>query len=243
MFAILRSVYQRPLFTCILLAVLIAAFAYGLLVHKYKFFPYQLIASINQLVNPSPYGTSTHKQRRTQLFETVGGKTDIVFIGDSHTELGLWNEVFPDTSVANRGINEDTTADVLSRLDSIIRLKPRQAFLMLGVNDVLTGMEIEETMKNYRNIVYSLKQSNIDIVIQSTVQCHLSLCGHENIESVNALNDALMQLSVKEDLHYLYLESLSDSTGLATPLTYDGIHLTPEGYQIWINTLNQFLAN
>ena len=238
---------KRPLFwplllTCLLLLLVLVSFTYGLLVGKNQIFPFQLIASAKQSISPSPYETSTHRERRVTLFDTITGQSDIVFIGDSHTEYGLWTSPFPNQSVANRGIQEDTTDDVLKRINSILATEPNQAFLMLGVNDILTGVALEKIIENYSELVQTLKSNNIDVVIQSTVQCHVSLCGSNKIESVNALNEQLVQLSANENLRFLPLGKLSESQGLATSLTFDGLHLTPEGYQIWISALNQFAA-
>ena len=238
---------NRPLFwplllTCLLLLLVLVSFTYGLLVGKNQIFPFQVIASAKQFISPSPFKSTTHRERRVKLFDTVTGQTDIVFIGDSHTEYGLWTSPFPTQSVANRGIQEDTTADVLKRIDSILATKPNQVFLMLGVNDILTGVAVEKIVENYSELVQTLTNNNINVVIQSTVQCHVSLCGSDKIKSVNALNEQLAQLTADEGLRFLPLGKLSESQGLATSLTFDGLHLTPEGYQIWISALNKFAA-
>ncbi len=238
----MKARFRLPILFCLFFLLLLAAFAYGVIVGKNRVFPYQLIASAKQSISPSPFESTTHRERRAQLFNTVDTRTDIVFIGDSHTEFGLWDGPFPGSKVINRGIHEDTTADVLLRLDPILATKPKQAFIMLGVNDIIKGMAIDKIIDNYRLIVQSLKNNNIDVVIQSTVQCHVSLCGREKIQSIHSLNEQLQQLSTNEQVRFLSLGNLSDSQGLATSLTFDGIHLTPVGYQIWHSALNQYVS-
>ncbi len=75
-------------------------------------------------------------------------------IGDSLTEQGLWSEMFPEHTIANRGVGSDTTADVLARMDTILATKPERAFIMLGVNDLALG---KPYMDNYNRIISELR--------------------------------------------------------------------------------------
>ncbi len=69
---------------------------------------------------------------RTTLFSSFHSTAKNVMIGDSLTNYGEWHEIFPETSIVNRGIVGDTTYGVIRRLDSIINTKPDNAFIMLG---------------------------------------------------------------------------------------------------------------
>ena len=56
----------------------------------------------------------------------------LVFLGDSITDDGNWDKLFPNLSAENRGIGGDSTLGLLNRLDQIIALQPSQIFLMIG---------------------------------------------------------------------------------------------------------------
>lgn len=56
---------------------------------------------------------------RKALFERLDCKDKIVFIGDSITDGGEWNELLGRNDVVNRGIIGDTTNGVLNRLGSL----------------------------------------------------------------------------------------------------------------------------
>ena len=76
--------------------------------------------------------------RRSQ-FEALPKVADaVVFLGDSITEGGVWDEWFRELLTLNRGIGGDTVGGVLDRLDSAL-YEPRAISLLIGTND-LTGM-------------------------------------------------------------------------------------------------------
>ena len=74
-------------------------------------------------------------ERWTSQFEHLEIQAgDVVFLGDSITEGGAWDELFPGVPVRNRGIGGDTTSGVLDRLDQITRGRPAKVFLKIGTN-------------------------------------------------------------------------------------------------------------
>ena len=54
--------------------------------------------------------------------------SSIVFLGNSLTDQGNWEEWFPDFKVHNRGISGDMTGGVYRRLDPIISGRPQKVF-------------------------------------------------------------------------------------------------------------------
>ena len=64
---------------------------------------------------------TNHYQQRADFFRRYPvNKGDIVFVGDSITDGGCWEELFPGVPLKNRGINADDTPGVLKRLDEIL---------------------------------------------------------------------------------------------------------------------------
>src|SRR5688572_21180522 len=79
---------------------------------------------------------STYYQQRVTHFKSLPNtKGDIVFIGNSITDGGEWNELFNDLKIKNRGISGDVSTGVLHRMDEIAQRKPAKVFLLIGVND------------------------------------------------------------------------------------------------------------
>ncbi len=88
--------------TILILLLIASAFVYGLAVGTYKVFPFEQIRmvkiSLKLNSNHSTYMAS--KKPRTTQFEYFAPRRNIVMIGDSITQFGLWNEMFPMASIA-----------------------------------------------------------------------------------------------------------------------------------------------
>ena len=63
-------------------------------------------------------------------------KDDIVFLGDSLTDWGPWDEIFPDYPIKNRGIGGERVKGLYRRLDNVVIGQPAKIFLMIGTNDL-----------------------------------------------------------------------------------------------------------
>jgi lysophospholipase L1-like esterase len=168
----------------------------------------------------------------------VNSKADIVLIGDSITEGAIWNEFFPKYRLLNRGIDGDKSSDILKRIDSIVSVEPKYAFIMVGINDIDQHISLEEIFGNYVEIVRKLQEKDIGVVIQSTIQCELSKCGQKRVSKVNELNALLSVFASKNDIQYLDLGKLSDVRGLDASFTTDGLHLNMKGYATWVDILS-----
>jgi len=82
---------------------------------------------------PFPYYVA-----RISIFDQIPlSSDDIVFVGDSITDQGEWEQLFHSLNVKNRGIGADTTQGVLHRLQEITNAKPKKIFLMIGINDLM----------------------------------------------------------------------------------------------------------
>lgn len=195
------------------------------------------------------FNENPHYIERTNLFETVGQEelNSIVFIGDSITQRGLWDELFPNQPIRNRGINSDTSSGVLNRLDEIKKLNPSKVFLMIGVNDLYAREPIEEIVKNYTKILdfFSEELQGTEVFVQSVLPLNYNLYyAKDKIknETINNLNIELKKLSGTFNYVYLDLNSLFKENGQLNPkLTTDGIHLNGGGYALWKNEINQII--
>jgi hypothetical protein len=97
-----------------------------------------------------------HKVSQFQQLSKQSNK-NIVMIGDSITDRGLWCELTNRTDIINRGISGDTISGVLNRLKN---LNPnlQQAFIMIGINDLLRGQSVDYVFGNYKKIKQSINR-------------------------------------------------------------------------------------
>ena len=228
---------QTKMKKTLLLLTILASFTYGLVVGKYEVFPYRFISFIKNKSNiEGP--RSDHQIQREELFKEYSPEADIVFLGDSITSQGIWNEFFPSYRIVNRGIGGETTSDIVKRLDTVLSTKPSKVFVMVGINDLAKDFSVRKIIKSYDLLISKLTENGINVIIQSTIQCSPT---EKYVRSVNELNNKLKKLSESKKVKFLDLEELSSENGLDSKYTYDGIHLTSEGYIYWVKKIRPLL--
>lgn len=185
----------------------------------------------------------TPQQERTatqyEVLEVQPG--DTVFLGDSITYGGRWHELFPDSSVRQRGIDGDTSAGVLDRLAPIAAAKPGQVFLLIGTNDLFFGVPEERIVANITEIVDRIHAASpeTDVFVQSVLPRAARY--QDRIESLNAsLKDAIAEKATWINLYPLFLDEAR--TSIDNDLSNDELHLLGPGYLIWRDKIAPLVA-
>jgi lysophospholipase L1-like esterase len=191
---------------------------------------------------------SPYWNERTTFFRAFGQHADIVMIGDSLTDAAEWHEMFPQLSIVNRGIDNDTTDGVLARLDDIIAAKPRLAFVMIGVNDFSNARtSVDGVLSNYRAIVARLRQGGTKVVIESTLPCNETLGKWKSCQAINGkirrLDGELAKLASSDVVYVDLAAVLTDAHGVKQQFTYDGVHLNGEGYRAWRDAIARYMTD
>jgi lysophospholipase L1-like esterase len=168
-----------------------------------------------------------------------------ILAGDS---ISLWfpQDLLPtERSWLNQGISGETSAGLLKRLSLFDQTAPETIFMMIGINDLIKGVDNKTLLDNQAKIIRDLKNhhSKAQIVVQSILPHggdQVTWEGHDRLLAIPAsrvqgLNRELEAIARQEEVYYLDLESLfADAQGNIKPsLTSDGLHLSPEGYQVW----------
>jgi lysophospholipase L1-like esterase len=180
---------------------------------------------------------SSYWHERDTFFRTFGGRADVVMLGDSLTDGAEWRELFPRQQIVNRGIDGDTADGLLERLDAVLALRPRQVFVMIGINDLRAQRSVEAVFADYRTLVARLAAAGAQVIVQSTLPCSpdaasAQFCVAANPQ-VRQLNARLTTVAAGP-VRYLDLTPLlADAGGLKTGLSFDGIHLNGAGYRLW----------
>ena len=193
----------------------------------------------------SSYENGHYKQRVRFFRQMPDEKREIIFLGNSITEAGEWQELIPGKAVKNRGISGDVTYGVLARLDEALDSKPAKLFLLIGVNDLKRGIPVDRVAQNYQRIVERIKAGSpkTKLYIQSLLPVNEKMLSESykkvTNERIAALNERLVQLADHYQCAYINVHSvMTDEQGqLAKELTPDGIHLWPSSYIRWVNYL------
>jgi lysophospholipase L1-like esterase len=199
-----------------------------------------LLATIIMLkawtIQDDPY--YKHKKSQFQML-TQSTKYTTVMLGDSITDEGQWDELLDNSHVQNRGISGDTTDGVLERLESTNK-SIKQVFIMIGVNDIMRGKEVDEVYSNYLKIIKFFRERNIKVYIQSTL-----FIGEKRAENFNPkieeLNKKLEAFAKENSITFINLNPiLAPNKMLRKEFTFDDLHLNGSAYKLWAQEIRKF---
>ncbi|NLR81394.1 GDSL-type esterase/lipase family protein [Chitinophaga eiseniae] len=196
----------------------------------------------------STYGSTYYRQKVTQfnlIPDTEAG--EIIFLGDSITDIAEWADLFKNCKIKNRGISGDMTAGILNRLSEVTRRKPSRIFLMIGINDLANGVPDSVIISNYAKIVDRIRRESpaTKLYVQSILPTNdqfTEFARHQHKEAqIAAINQQLERMAVQRGYTYVNLhDALCDSEGkLSTDYTNDGLHLKGAGYLVWKSILQR----
>lgn len=176
-------------------------------------------------------------------------RNEIVFLGNSITDGAEWFELLGNKRCRNRGISADVTEGVLLRLDAVTKLQPAKIFIMIGVNDLSRNMTVDEITANYRTILERIRTESprtkvyVESVLPVNPATGMALNHTNKTELIMELNGRLKTLASEFGHTYIDLFSvMADSDNyLPRKCSIDGLHLSYEGYRLWVETIREFV--
>lgn len=177
--------------------------------------------------------------------------SDIVMLGDSHTEkAGDWNKLLGTTGIRNRGIISDVATGVYQRLDAILKGKPKAVFFLIGANDVSQNHTPKQVFENICRVVEKIRSESPEtqVYIESLLPF---VVGSERWKTLAGKEDCMLQINeflktyCKENgigFVNLYPRFVKKGTKtLRLELTSDGLHLNRLGYKIWAHEIKPLI--
>jgi lysophospholipase L1-like esterase len=227
---------MKVVYFCICLTLLAWGFAMG----RYEAWPFRELQWVKLYFFPYkpdfvlPLDVNTYFEMRREHLEMLGTRAEVVMLGDSLSELGEWQEMFPNLIIANRGIASDTTQGMLERVPTVLAMEPKRVFLLGGINDFWWGgVEVEQAAANLQQIVERLRAAGVAVVVQSVILPGKNL-GDEVRGKVRDLNKKLEAMAAESGCEYLDLnETLAPEGYLNLDFTRDGVHLNGRAYKAW----------
>jgi len=190
---------------------------------------------------PSVKGASAYYLTKKSVFEQSNVKdVDKIFIGDSITDYGEFQEYFSNEVVLNRGIRNDVSKGVVKRINEVVGRNSKEAYLMIGVNDIRYSTNRNNFESHITTIVKSFEGENSKLFIQSILPVNNGLFGNEvSNKKVQEFNEVLQRIAQENGIEYIDLHaSFVDKNGqLDEEFTIDGIHLNGAGYKVWMDAL------
>jgi lysophospholipase L1-like esterase len=185
-----------------------------------------------------------YREADAALAPPAAGENRVVFLGDSITDYWKLPDYFPGKPYINRGIDGQTTPEMLVRFrQDVVDLHPKVVVVLAGTNDIagVTGPTLNEDIEaNYASMAELARAHRISMVFASVLPVHNYT--HDAEESfalrprdrILALNKWLKEYCAKNGFVYLdYFSVLVDERGmLKRALADDGLHPTVAGYKI-----------
>lgn len=165
------------------------------------------------------------------------------FIGDSITQgqsattyegayAQLLKSIFPDAQAF--GGRSSKTADILLTLNAVKILRPQKVTILMGINDLLTGVDNTTTRTNYQDFVNGLIAAGIEPIIISILPYGNGAVNHNNwlqstfptLQYINAWAALKNPSTVNMDASY----------------TADGVHPNDLGHAVLAETIENGIA-
>ena len=185
-----------------------------------------------------------YREADAALAASTPSENRVIFIGDSITDYWKLPDYFPGKPYLNRGIDGQTTPQMLVRFrQDVIDLHPKVLVVLAGTNDVagVTGPTRNEDIEaNYASMAELARAHNIPAVFSSLLPVYnYTEDSKESFalrpaERILALNRWLKDYCSKNGFVYLdYFSALVDDRGMMKRnLSDDGLHPNAAGYKL-----------
>lgn len=159
----------------------------------------------------------------------------VLFVGNSITDMFNWAEAFQlplPYHVCNRGVSGALSAEILEHIPQFVACRPDKVFLMIGTNDLGSGIPPAEVARNVAQTVSTIKSLSplTQIYLQSILP---STVGTRTLEAEQLTNQLFRTIADTANIHYVDLWDLLIDIPTDKSLSLDGLHLTAQGYARW----------
>ena len=193
--------------------------------------------------------TPYYHQRASHFATLPIDSNDIIFLGNSLSDNGLWNEMFDNPDIKNRGIIGDIVQGISDRVGFVTKGHPKKIFLLIGVNDVSHHLTPDSIVTAVEKLIVKIKQESpeTELYLQSWLPINNDFKRYRNMigkeETILQGNVFLEQVARRQGVTWINLFPLFADRECKLPrhLTNDGLHLNEEGYKIWRDAVAKYV--
>lgn len=212
-----------------------------------------ILFAVALMLTGASFAQSDYNYQKRSLFEALPIRSsDIVFLGNSITDGCEWAELFDNRHIKNRGISADRSSWLLDRLDPIIEGHPKKLFLMIGTNDLASGVSPREVADNIGKLLdrFAKESAWTKIYVQSLLPVNgadtkSSYKNHwgKGPEIIEANKLIAKLCEGRKNVLYIDLySSFVDEKGMLDKrYTNDGLHLLAPGYLMWAEIIKPYV--
>lgn len=219
-----------------------------------------LFLSISSVLSPKANEKMLEKDLKEQIpvVEEVVSKREllkyenIVFFGDSITELYDLQKFYEQMPVVNSGTSGFTTNDLLEIMkEDVYVFNPTKVVLLIGINDMNKTDDDLSILENIKTITASIneKRPKAEIYIESIYPVdrdRYQILVNNNVDNnrIRKMNGMLEELCNEKGYTFINMfDDLNDPNldKLIYEYSKDGLHLNDEGYKIVTKKLKSIL--
>ena len=205
-----------------------------------------LLCAISTVLADGPF-----RNHRYDSFKALSVTSEnILFIGNSITDMHCWPEVFVTSNgdylpIVNRGNSGTYSTEQSDNLESYINGKPKKVFMMIGTNDIATsgGLNFspEQVLAYVKSIVTRIqaRSPQTKVYLYSILKNNTSNRVEATWLKANELTKAYADAT--EGVTYIDLYDKLAGIANSGAWSYDNLHLTAGAYQAWAETICQYL--
>lgn len=180
----------------------------------------------------------------TDLLKDIQLKTNqILFLGDSLIKLGDWSLLLKDPTIPNLAVSGITINELVD--SSIIEdiAKNKTVFILVGINDFIKGERIEVIKRDLLLLMDKLKKRQVRANFIALLPSNHKVL-NSRVQEIKEFNSYLKEISEMNKFKFINVNKALldvDKVHIAPKNTYDGIHLTKEGYQAFASELLKYI--
>jgi lysophospholipase L1-like esterase len=170
-------------------------------------------------------------------------KHQIVFVGSSTIHRWDVASYFPDLKIINRGIDGTELSDAVRHIDRLVlRYEPRLVVVYAGDNDIGGGKLSEQVSVDFERFVRAV-QTRLPETRILYIGIKPSPLRWLQVDRMRLANQVIRTICERDDrLAFLNLMLGWDEKPRRDLYVEDGLHLSPQGYQLWTAVLRPYLV-
>lgn len=202
----------------------------------------------NDAVVPVPRDGNWMKRHESMNARVAEGNVDLVFIGDSITQgwegagREVWAEFYNDRNAVNLGISGDRTQHVIWRLENgnLAGIAPKLAVIMIGTNNSGDNTP-EQIAAGVKVIVDRIHENSAETKILILATFPRGANAEDARRKVNEASNAIVSGYANDFVTFLDIgpSFLGEDGSLSTEIMPDLLHLSPQGYRIWAESIEE----
>ena len=195
-----------------------------------------------------------YRMHADDVEEADAGAAKIVLVGDSITEGWQWGEgrqwqeFFVPEGTTNQGIGGDMTQNVLWRLahGDVQNLKPERVICLIGTNNF---GHTDETPDQVAQGVIAVYEKLTEVFPEAEILAFAVFPRGQSPqdpdrEKIRQLNEKFQHVGEWKHLTFMDIGSrfLSEDGSISAEIMPDFLHLSPKGYDIWLEAIKEWIA-